>query len=284
MRYFFLTTLFIFNLTALKAQVNYAYKTFDDTRVVNGHSVETNTEGYLKFIIAHRFGALNDGSYNFWGLDDANIRFGLDYGITNKLTIGLGRSSFEKTFDGFVKYRLLSQSSGDRVMPVTVSFLGATALKTLKSSSETELLNKLSMTSQLLIARQWGPRLSLQVMPTYLHRNLVENDEENDLLSLGIAGQFQLLRSLSVSAEYYLTPKSNLPDGSGLSPESFHSLAVGFQIETRGHVFQLHFGNSRGMIEKFFVAETTGSWLDGGIHFGFNISRNFKIKGRRIRG
>ena len=269
------------------AQTDYAYKTFDDTRVVNGHSVETNVEGIMTFIISHRFGALNSGFYNAWGLDAASMRMGLDYGITNNLSIGIGRSTYEKTIDGFLKFKLLSQSSGDRVFPFSVTLLGTSAYKALRKRDGIVLrtLHRFSYTGQLLIARKFGSRVSLQVMPTFLHRNLVQDIEENDIFSLGMAGQFHFLKNWSISLEYYATPSSYLPEGENpeTGEEYYQSLAIGIQIDTKGHVFQLQFGNSRGMIEKFFIAETFDSWLDGGIHFGFNITRDFKVKGRKIR-
>lgn len=268
------------------AQTDYAYQTFDDTRIVNGHSIETNMEGIMTFIISHRFGTLNSGLYNLFGLDNASMRMGLDYGITNNISLGIGRSTFQKTVDGYVKYKLLAQSTGERVMPVTVTVLGTTALKTLRRADGIDLSfqQKLSYTAQLLIARKLGPRISLQVMPTYLHRNLVRDDEQNDILSLGIAGQYHFLKNWSISMEYYATPPSLLPDGeAGLGPQYYQSMAFGIQIDTKGHVFQLQVGNSQGMIEKFFIAETFNSWTDGGIHFGFNITRDFTIKGRTIR-
>ena len=275
---------FCIALTSL-AQTNYAYQTFDDTRIVNGHSVETTTEGILKFIISHRFGTINSDGYDLWGLDNATMRMGLDYGLTNNLNIGIGRSTFEKTYDGFIKYKALAQSTGDRIMPVTVTLLGTAALKTLRrfDGIELDLGQKLSYTTQILIARKFNERISVQIMPTWLHRNLVEDDEQNDIISMGFAGQYHFLKNWSLSFEYYATPSSDLPDGSGASPEAYQSLAFGVQIDTKGHVFQLHFGNSRGMIEKFFIAETTDTWTEGGIHFGFNITRDFTVKGRKVR-
>ncbi|MBR07735.1 MAG: hypothetical protein CMP48_08605 [Rickettsiales bacterium] len=276
----YLTALiFVWTLIPALAQTTYTYQTFDDTRIVNGHSVETNQEGVLKFIISHRFGTLNLGSYEQFGLDQASMRIGLDYGITKNLTLGLGRSTFEKTRDGYFKYKLLAQSQGDKNIPFTLTVFGSAVMKTLKRTDGIDLSfqQKLSYSTQLLIARKFGSRFSLQIMPTYLHRNLVADNEENDVLSLGVAGQYQLLKNWSISAEYYATPPSYLPDG------YYQSIAVGVQIDTKGHVFQLHFGNSRGMTEKFFVAETTNTWQDGGIHFGFNITRDFKLKGRKER-
>ncbi|MFY0606002.1 MAG: hypothetical protein JXR10_04760 [Cyclobacteriaceae bacterium] len=278
-------TLLLMASSSLLAQTNYAYQTFDDTRIVNGHSVETKQEGIMTFIISHRFGTINTGSYAVWGLDNATMRMGLDYGITNNLMIGIGRSTFEKTADGYVKYRMLSQSTGDKNMPVTVTLLGTTALKTLKRTDGIELTTeqKLSYTSQILIARKFGEKLSLQLMPTYLHRNLVQDYEQNDIMSLGFAGQYQFLKNWSFSLEYYATSSADLPNETATNPGYNQSLAVGFQIDTKGHIFQLHFGNSTGMIEKFFVAETQGKWGTGDIHFGFNITRDFKVKGRRVR-
>ncbi|MEQ8471881.1 MAG: DUF5777 family beta-barrel protein [Marinoscillum sp.] len=269
----------------LFGQTEYAYETFDDTRIINGHSIETNTEGVLTFIISHRFGKINEGAYQQFGLDNATMRIGFDYGITNNLSVGIGRSTFEKTRDGYLKYRLLAQSTGEKKMPITLTLLGSSAMKTVKRPDGINLdfAQKLTYTGQLLIARKFGPRLSLQLMPTYLHRNLVNDDEKNTIYSLGAAGQYQVLKNWSLSVEYYATHPDDLPDGSGPSLEHYQSIAVGIQIDTKGHVFQLQFGNSAGMTEKFFIAETTGNWLDGDIHFGFNITRDFTVKGRKVR-
>ncbi|REE05579.1 DUF5777 family beta-barrel protein [Marinoscillum furvescens] len=284
MKHLLYSLLFCWSLTSL-AQTQYAYQTFDDTRIVNGHSVETNMEGILTFIISHRFGTLNDGAYNMWGLDNASMRMGLDYGLTQNLTLGIGRSTNQKTIDGYFKYKFLAQSTGDRNIPITASLLGTAAWKTLKRFDGVDLVwrQKMSYTTQLLLARKFGPRLSAQLMPTYLHRNLVQDDEKNDILSIGVAGQYRPLKNWSLSVEYYATPTDQLPDGSGPSIAYFQSLSFGVQIDTKGHVFQLHLSNSRGMIEKFFIAETADNWLDGGIHFGFNITRDFTVKGRNIR-
>ncbi|WP_258104151.1 DUF5777 family beta-barrel protein [Marinoscillum sp. MHG1-6] len=269
------------------AQSNYTYGTFDDTRIVNGHSVETNTEGVLKFIISHRFEKLNSGAQDAWGLDFSTMRIGLDYGITNRFTVGLGRSTFEKTVDTYLKYKLLRQSSGEKNTPITLTLLGTVAWKT-QNPPDDPLFDdsRFAYTFQLLMARKLTDRLSAQIMPTILHRNVVSAIEENDILSLGFAAQYHVTQNISLSAEYYATPSSYLPEKSDLGandPEYNQSLAIGIQFDTKGHIFQLHFGNSRGMIEKFFVGETRGSWLDGDIHFGFNITRDFKIKGRKIR-
>ncbi len=271
---------------AVNAQTEYAYQTFDDTRIVNGHSIETNRDGNLKFIISHRFGTLSSGVYNAWGLDQAEMRIGLDYGITNNLTIGIGRSTYEKTVDSFLKYKFLRQSKGDKNIPLSAALLFAPSYELQKRTDGLEITasDRVAYTAQLLVARKFTDRLSLQVMPTFLHRNFVENYEVNDILSVGFAGQYQAFKNVSFSVEYYATPTSSLPSKaeSPFGEAYTQTLAFGVQIDTKGHVFQLQLGNSQGMIEKFFIAETHDSWLDGGIHLGFNITRDFKVKGRKI--
>lgn len=271
-------------MSLAQAQSNLIYQTFDDTRVVNGHSVETNTEGSMKFIISHRFGTLNTGARDAWGLDNATMRIGLDYGVSNRFTLGIGRSSYEKTVDGFLKYKLLSQAETSG-MPVSLTILGTSAWKTYTLSSDTvglSVAQRLSYCGQMLISRKFNDRISLQIMPTYLHRNRVGHDEENDIFTIGSAGQFQVLKNISLSFEYYYTPKKYFEaiDDRAINNQS---LAFGVQFDTKGHIFQLHLGNSSGMTEKFFIAETREKWLDGGIYFGFNITRDFTLAGRKIR-
>ncbi len=254
-------------------------ETFNDTRIVNGHSVETNMEGSMKFIISHRFGMLNGGLYELYGLDQSTIRMGFDYGITDNITIGIGRSSFQKTVDGFIKARLLTQKVNDG-SPVSITWFSSVDNNTLKRPAGREIDNNLrwSFAYQLLIARKFGEDISLQVMPTYLHRNLTPTSEfSNDIFSIGTAARVRLTQILSLKFEYYLALPDQLPDA------NTNSLAVGFDIETKHHVFQLHIGNSRGMTEKFFISETYGKWENGDIMFGFNITRDFQVKGRKYK-
>lgn len=250
-------------------------QTFKGTRLINGHSIETRDRGVLDFIISHRFGRLNSGGYQFFGLDDSNIRLGLDYGIADRLNIGVGRNSFEKTFDGFLKYKILRQTESDAGnVPVSVVGLASAALKTLKdgTTGERNLSEGLAYTYQVLIARKFSPAFSFQLSPTMIHRNAVqEAADPNVVYALGFGGRIKLTTRISFNAEYY--HQFNRDANSVM----YDAVAIGFDIETGGHVFQLHFTNSRAMIEKGFIAETTGDFLDGDIHFGFNISRTFQL-------
>ena len=259
-----------------KAVTDYATAGFKTTRVINSHSFENTGSGVLDVKISHRFGYLNGGAYELFGLDDATIRIGADYGITNNLMIGLGRSSVGKTYDGFVKYKFLRQSSGARTMPVSAALLSTIAVQTLKWANPDRnnyFSSRLYYTYQLIVGRKFSENFSMQLMPTVVHRNLVPTENEaHDVLAVGVAARQKLSKRLALNAEYYYV----LPDQ---LEESFrNSLSIGFDIETGGHVFQLHFTNSTAMIEKGFITETTGNWLDGDIRFGFNISRVFTLK------
>lgn len=263
---------------ATGSATEYAYATFKSTRIVTGHSIERMQEGQLDFRISHRFGQINSGAYEFWGLDQANIHLSLEYGITNWLMVGMGRGTYEKTFDGFMKYSILRQSKGERNMPVSFSYLTCMAINTLKWKVPGELpfWDRASYVHQLLIARKFNERLSLELNPTFVHRNMVPTElDPNDLWAIGIGGRFKLTKRISINAEYYYVIP---PVNDYRSIDTYNPLSIGFDIETGGHVFQLHITNSVAMIEKGFIGETTGNWFDGGIHIGFNISRVFALK------
>jgi len=243
---------------------------------VIGQSIENPASGTLLFMIQHHFGKINSGAYEFWGLDQAFIRLGFEYGINDRIAIGLGRSSEGKTFDGFIKGKILRQSTGAVTMPLSLSYFGSIALTTLEWAEperENYFPSRLAYTHQLLIARKFSPAFSLQLTPTLVHKNLVETKEDkNDIFATGIGGRVKLTNRISMNAEYFYV----LPD-QVVSKEIDNSLSVGFDIETGGHVFQLFFTNSSPLIESGFIPETQGSWANGDIYFGFNISRVFTI-------
>jgi hypothetical protein len=250
-----------------------ATATFKATRVINGHSVELVPRKELLFLISHRFGMVNSGAYNFFGLDNATIRLALEYGLTDRLNVGLGRSSLQKTFDGYLKYKLLGQQGYGWTRPVTVTAFASTAIKTLAFANperDNQFSSRLAFTYQLLLARKFNERFSFQLSPTLVHRNLVATvRDDNNVLALGAGSRFKLTKRTSFNAEYYyLLPGPTADDLRNV-------LSLGFDIETGGHVFQLHLTNAQGMIEKFFIPETIGNWGKGDIFFGFNISRVF---------
>lgn len=259
-------------------EINYATATFKSTRVMNGHSIEKMPSGQLDFRISHRFGKINSGIYEFVGLDQSNVHFGLEYGIFDWLMIGAGRGTYEKNYDGFAKFTILRQSSGAKKIPVSVSWLSTITATSLRWTDTTRInyfSSRLSYVHQLLVASKISPSFSVQIAPAFVHRNLVATEfDPNDLYSIGAGGRIKLTNRISFNAEYYylVNPKSYM------SQKVNNPLSLGFDIETGGHVFQLIFTNSVAMIEKGFIGETTGSWRKGDIHFGFNISRVFTLK------
>jgi len=262
---------------------DYTTATFKTNRVVNGHSIENTAKGVLDTKFSHRFGPIRQGLYDMFGLDGATIRIGADYGVTDLLTVGFGRNSYEKTIDGFVKYKFLRQSTGAKNMPITLCFLSDIQVRTVKFADQNrnnKFTDRLFFTHQVLIGRKFNSRLSLQLMPTVVHRNLtVSPKDKNDVFVMGAAGRIKLTKRVALNAEYYFVPEGQL------ETPYVNSLSIGFDIETGGHVFQLHFTNSPYMNHKAFITETQEDWFfknsDGrmlsGIRFGFNISRVFTI-------
>ncbi|MEQ8908532.1 MAG: DUF5777 family beta-barrel protein [Vicingaceae bacterium] len=260
---------------------NYTFATFKTTRLVSGHSVETNAEGVLQFLIGHRFGRLNSGWRDLYGLDNSTVRLGFSYGITDDINIGIGRSSFGKTFDGTIKWRFLKQQSGATNFPFTATYVGASYVNTTEwpnPDRENYFSSRMSFHHSILIARKFGNSLSLQLMPTTVHRNLVETaDDQNAIYAMGTGASVKITGSLRGNIEYYYIPEGQIESDIG-GEAVRNSISVGVDLETGGHVFQLFLTNSRGMAEKFLVGETTGDWLNGDIHFGFNVSRVFTLK------
>lgn len=253
----------------------YVTGTFKATHIINTQTIESPAKNNLYFVIQHRFGQLNSGSYNFFGLDNATLRLGLDYGITDDLDIGIGRSSYLKTFDGYLKYKLLKQTESGG-MPVSVSVLGSVTDYTQTEPSETYLNTKYrtAYSGELLIARKITSTLSLQVTPTWLHYNLVPTvEDKNDVFAVGLGGRMKITKRMSINAEYDVVPKNQV-----VSTTAHNSLSLGWDIETGGHVFQLVFSNSQSMLETQYLTQTTGTWGKGDIYFGFNISRDFNLK------
>ena len=266
-------------MARMEKTTEYTSATFKATRILNGHSIERTNEGQLDFRISHRFGTINSGAYEFFGLDQAHIHLSLEYGIKDWIMIGIGRGTFEKTVNGFTKLSILRQSSGLKTMPVSLSYMTGIYVNGLRwedPENDIEYYHRLSFVHQLQIARKFSPGFSFQVTPSYLHQNLVMGPSDpNDLFALGAGSRIKLSKRISINAEYFYLFK---PDNKTLTTAIYNPLSLGIDIETGVHVFQIIFTNSLGMEENAFLGHTTGRWLDGDIHIGFNISRVFQIK------
>lgn len=258
-----------------------SFAAFKGTRIINGHSIETKPAGTLEFIFAHRFGAVNGGLYEMFGLDQALVRLGLDYGITDRLSVSIGRNSVDKTLDGYAKYNLLKQRKGTHAFPFSLTALGGMAYRlTPRENSDVspqfKNSDRLAYTAQLLVARKITQAFSLQLVPTLIHKNFVDQQiEENTQFALGAGARLKVTPSVAITSEYYhnLSMKDNAP--------YYNAVGIGVDIETGGHVFQLLFTNAVGLTERSFITETTDDFFDGDIHFGFNVTRTFQLKKAR---
>ncbi|MFP5470643.1 MAG: DUF5777 family beta-barrel protein [Bacteroidia bacterium] len=283
--YFFLSTFSVFSQDLIsdieeEPQVERVSSSFKNSRVINAQSLETVHKGVLDFRISHRFGRINGGAYELFGLDQAGMRMSFEYGIMPRLAISVGRTGYEKTYDGSIKYRLLWQTQSSNKMPLSVLWYSSMSYSTFRFDNtlfEYTPDMRINYLHQMIIGRKFSDAFTLEILPTIVHRNFVQTRaEKNTVYGGAIAGRIRLSRRVSLNAEYfYILPNQ-------LDARYTNSLSVGFDIETGGHVFQLHFTNSMSMLDKAFITETTGDWLNGDIHFGFNISRVFTIKKPKI--
>jgi hypothetical protein len=256
------------------------YATFKSTRVVNLQSNETMKARHLDFRIQHRFNPVKNGAYDMFGLDGAVMRLGLEYGITNKLMVGVGRSTTGKTYDGFAKYQLIQQKK--KGTPLGITLFGSTNISTLEfqdKTRENKFSSRLSYCGQIIFTRKFNDYVSLIISPTMVHYNLVpDKATPNDIFAVGLGGSFKISRSTRFNIEYIprLNGRDQPKDLSG-DPTYYDAFAFGFDIETGGHVFQLHFTNSLGLVEQQFVARNSNPVSLSELRFGFNISRTFSF-------
>lgn len=260
-----------------KERVKYAFKS---PRVINGHSMEFLNPGTMDFRILHRFGPLDQGYKNFFGLDQASMRMGFDFGIFHNLMAGLGRSTFKKELDAYVKFAPIRQSTGPKSSPLTVAAVaGITAdgQPWADPNRQNFFSSRLAYYFQLILGRKFSESFTLQLAPTMVHKNLVQlQTDENDIFGLEVGGRIKLSKRIALTWDYTHVVRG-LPDSGYYNP-----LSIGFDIETGGHVFQLHFSNATGMNERAFITETTGQFGKGEIRFGFNLSRIFQIKKKKV--
>lgn len=268
----------LFCLSTIQHAQNYVRKTFKDTRVINTHTVETIQARKLDIRIGHRFGNLNGGWQAFYGLESAqDILIGADYGITDNINIGLHRTKgagpLTRLINTTLKYRFLQQS--DKT-PLSATALGVWTISTMQRDETNEFVlhnfssfsHRFIFAGQLLIARKFSDRFSLQLFPSYVHRNVVASNESNGILSIGGATRFQITKVLGIIAD------AVIPIG---NDETRAAIGIGLEIDTGGHVFQVNFTNARAIIETDYIPNNLDTWADGDIRLGFTISRVFNL-------
>ena len=249
----------------------YVSAVFKGLKIVNFESTKLVAKKELTLVIAHRFGSVENGFDTFFGLDDAVTRIQFVYGITDWLNVGVSRSSFQKIYQASAKYRFIRQVKNG--FPVTIVGYNAVLLNTALDEAnlpKLEFEHRLSYTAQLLISKKVTKSLSLQVIPTFFHDNYVALDtQENSQFALGVGGRLKISKRWSLNADY--GHHFNRAEGSPFK----NPLSIGIDLETGGHVFQMHFTNAQPMNTNGFLGQATGDWSNGNIYFGFNLSRVF---------
>jgi hypothetical protein len=295
----------LFNLldsTGSKKTHEKVIATFKTSKVINAQSTEMVKKGTMDFRVTHRFGNIGadggGGAHTLYGLDNStDIRISFDFGITDNLTLGVGRSKMGELVDGLVKYRFLTQTT-DNHIPLSAAFYGSMSYNpqtsdqfysgVIKNSDfHQKEVHRLAYTAQLLLAHKFGSRLSIELIPSYQHRNFVlaninpdnGKEETNDLFSIGGGFRLKVTKRVSIIADYFYTFSEYRMNNT--ANQFFNPLAIGVEIETGGHVFHINFTNAAGIIENNYIPNTTDSWLKGGYKFGFNISRVFNLGGKK---
>jgi len=256
----------------------YISSAFKSTRVVNAHSMEMLGAGSMDFRILHRFGPIDQGFDQFFGLDQASMRMGFDFGVTKDLTLGIGRSTFKKDVDAFVKYRVVQQSKGPKSTPFSLIAFAGLSTYTYKNPDPTKpftFSDRSAYYLQAIIGKKISTNFSMQLSPTLVHRNIVQPNDEKDIYALGFGVRYKISKRMALIVDYFYVA-NGFPNTFGTNP-----LSIGLDIETGGHIFQLNFSNTAGMNERSFITETVNRWGKGEVQFGFNLSRTFNIRSRK---
>jgi len=272
-------TLLLLSFAILAFSQDFVRRTFKDTRIINTQSVETLQKRKMDLRIGHRFGNLKGGWPSFYGLESAqDISMGVDYGITDNLTVGLHRTKaagpLTQLVNTSVKYRLLKQA--DSGAPISVTALGLWTISTQQKDESSEFVlnnfrkfsHRFILGSQLLVARKFSDKFSLQITPSYIHRNVVAFDEQNGTFSFGGAIRYQLTKVLGLIVD------TTVPLG---DTDAKAAIGIGFEIDTGGHVFQINFTNARGISEADYIPNNQATWGDGQVRIGFTVSRVFNL-------
>ncbi|MDX1618946.1 MAG: DUF5777 family beta-barrel protein [Balneolaceae bacterium] len=244
-------------------------ETFWAPNIVGMSNVESLPARNLNVTIMHNFGLVNQRTFqNLFGLDfGATVRLGLDYGITDRWSVGVGRTSPQKLYDFRSKYIVIRQTKTNSV-PLSVGIKGDLGINT--NTNGFEFTDRLNYLASVMLARRFNDRISLQVTPMYAHFNTVFAGQVNDHVAIGLAGEYRLSDRWAVIAEYY-------PEIGERSQDTHNSFAIGVNIETGGHVFQLFLKSSNWHTEQHILSQTTDNFWDGDIRFGFNVNRIFRI-------
>ncbi len=276
------TALFILLLPSLAFSQMKRERAFSDrpvgeifltTRIAGTSSVSLLEQGDLNYMIMHNFGEISTGIDNFYGIDQgANVRMAFEYGLSDRLSIGIGRTSVDDNVDLTGKIALLRQMESGKV-PVSVVFKGNVGITTEKAY-DISFVERLNYLGSLMIARKFEDSFSLQLSPMVAHFNTVfpspGQQLDNTTIGLGIGGRIKINERRSLTFEY-------LPAISGKNPGVVNHAAFGYEIETGGHVFQIFLMSGRMFTEQHLLARNEVDFFAGDFRLGFNINRVFGL-------
>jgi len=255
-------------LDSTQVQDTYATATFKGLQIVTLQSTKLPAAKEFYFVVSHRFGTVKNGIDEFFGLDAATTKLGGVYGITNWLSVSASRHTLLKMYETSLKYRLVRQSESFPVDIVGYNTIDINSFLKKDDYPKIKFSDRLAFVNQLLISRKFSDKLSLELAPTFIHKNLYTPATENDdQFALAAGGRMKLTKRLSLNLEYaYNFDK----------PDFYNNpLSVGLDVETGGHIFQLIFTSSQAMTESGYITNAAGDWGDGDFFFGFNLYRVF---------
>jgi len=264
----FLLILFVFVLKAQDVESGKPVKNvFQGTRFINLHSANVAEKNELQMFIQHRFGNINGGFYEFFGLDEASMRLGFEYGFTKNFTVGIGRSTYMKTFDSFLKYRILTQTTS---FPLSVTTTVSGSFPTVKGLTYNDFSDKASGNVQLLVAKSWN-RVGFQVSPGYIGTGYIPTENSSySFFTLGAGGSVKLSKKVSFNVEYLYRFEDEI--------NYVNPLSASVDLDTGGHLFQIVVSNTQQMYDQAIITNPTGDWAEGSLYLGFNLVRGFNFK------
>jgi hypothetical protein len=256
------------DLDSTQVEENYSTATFKALQLVTLQTTKMAAKKEFYFVVSHRFGSVKDGFDSFFGLDNATTKLGGIYGVTDWLSVSLSRHTLNKMYETGLKYRMMRQ---DANFPVDIVGYSVADINTFLEKDQypgLEFKHRITYVQQLLISRKVNEKLSLELVPSFVHKNLYNPAIERDnQFSFGGGGRYKITKRLSVNLEYM----HNFD-----KPEFYKNpLSVGLDVETGGHVFQLIFTNSQSMSESGYLTNASGDWGKGDFFFGFNLYRVF---------
>ncbi|MDC8003648.1 DUF5777 family beta-barrel protein [Aureisphaera galaxeae] len=255
---------------------------FKGLKVVNFESTKLGGAKELYLVVSHRFGTVKNGIDDFFGLDNAVTQIKFIYGVNDWLNLGAARSSLQKKYGVHAKYRLVRQKTEG--FPFTIVGYNLITVNTALDEDlfpNIEFGDRLTYTTQALVSHKFSEDFSVLLAPTFIHENLATRsfqiqgeetmtfDEDNNQFAVGVGGRYKLTKRWSINADYGIHLNRN--DNSNFK----NPLSIGVDLETGGHVFQMHFTNAQAMFEEGFIIQGQGDWGDGDFFFGFNLSRVF---------